>query len=186
MNESVIARRYARGLAEYAHEQGKVADVRTDLGKLNDMLDPEAGDVSAPELIEFLRSPTVPPADKIRITDSLCDKLEIGPIVSNFLNVLIQRARTSLMPFIYREFIRFAGRYDERKTAYVETARPLDEAQTEKLRAALTKVADSTIELKVRVNEKLIAGVRVQMDDDLLDGTYARQLDRLADTFKQG
>ena len=51
--ENIIAKRYARGLAEHAREAGQVHEVREDLELLADLLDPHSGEHSIPELLDF-------------------------------------------------------------------------------------------------------------------------------------
>jgi F-type H+-transporting ATPase subunit delta len=179
MIENVIARRYARGLAEYAAEQDELDAVRSQLEALSDVLDPSRGEVSAPELLDWLRSPRVTPEKKIQVTDVLCAKLEIGKTVSEFLNVLIRRNRVGLMPRIARFFESMAAEMDQVLAAEVETARALDEQETERLRGALETALGSPVRMLVRERPELRGGVRVRAGDQLLDGSLAARLARL-------
>ncbi len=180
MIENVIAIRYAKGLAEIAHEQGALAAVQEDLEQLGDILDPNRGEISVPELVEFLGSPTVPPADKIQLTDVLCEKLSVGKTVSDFLNLLIHRHRVSLFSRILTEYCKLATKLEQIQTAQVETARPLTPAQEDKIRASLELATGAKVRLTVRVNPALLAGVRMRLGDQLLDGSLENRLERLA------
>jgi len=179
MNETLIAARYARGLAEHAHEQGELKPVRQDLHRLADLLDPNRGEISAPELVDFLRSPTVPQNEKIQVTDVVCEKLAIGKTVSDFLNVLIRRNRIALIEAITQQYDRFAGAFEATRNAEVETARPLGEAQRQALEQALAQAAGAPVRMTVKVNPRLIAGLSVRMGDTLLDGSLRSRLRRL-------
>lgn len=179
MKENVIARRYARGLFEYAVEQDELAAVREHLESLADLLDPERGEISVPELLTFLRSPTVPMPEKIKLTDVICEKLSIGKTVSDFLNVLIQKNRIALTGFIAREFERISGQFETINNAVVESARPLTDEQIVAIREALAKALDGEVRILTRTNPRLIGGVRVQVEDLLFDGSLQHRLAKM-------
>ena len=69
MIENVIARRYARALAEVAVEKNEIEKTDSDVLTLADILDPEGGDISVPELIDCLGSPVIALEQKIKMTD---------------------------------------------------------------------------------------------------------------------
>lgn len=100
--EDVIARRYAKGLAEHAAEENKVDEVRRDLGQLADLVDPYSGDYSIPELLDFLNTPVAHTTAKLEATDVIMEKIGVGKIVSDFLNALILHSRIGLLPRINR------------------------------------------------------------------------------------
>ncbi len=179
MIENVISKRYAKGLAEVAAERDELDAVGEDIGRLADLLDPERGDISEPELPDFLGSPTVPPEQKVKLTDVLCDKLGIGQTVSDFLNVLIQKSRVQLAGRIARDYVGIAAQMHKQATAYVDTAEPLSKEQHKRLREELERILDCEVRLVVKEQKKLIAGLRVRTGDRLFDGSIAGRLDRL-------
>jgi F-type H+-transporting ATPase subunit delta len=185
MNESVIASRYANGLASHAREQNALEDVRADLNTLADLLDPERGEIAAAELPDLLASPAIPDADKIRITDTLCAKLEIGKIVSQFLNVLIRKKRINIVGEIARQYDRIASDLQGVANAVAESAAPLTPAQEEDLNAALARATGRRVQLSVRVDPELVAGLRVRLADRVIDGTLAGRLDRLGERLQR-
>jgi len=179
MSQSIIAIRYAKGLALFAREQGEISLVREDLGRLVDLLDPDRGNISVPELLDFLHSPTVPQKEKIHITDVICDELSIGSTVSNFLNVLIRKKRISLVSLIARQYERIAGQMESVHVALVRTAAPLSPAQELSLAAAMSAATGTEVRLEVKTDSTLVAGLSVRLGDQLMDGSVAGRLDRL-------
>lgn len=174
-----LAARYARGLAEYANERGEFAAVRQDLLALRDILDPNWGDVSVPELIEFLRSPVVAREEKISVTDRICEKLGVGPAVSEFLNVLIRHDRVGIAPEILRAYDRIAHEITGEYTIRVETPRPLDEARRARLAAALEKALGAKVNLVYAVTPRLVTGMRLRFGDKRWDNSAHGRLSRL-------
>jgi len=65
------------------------------------------------------------------------------------------------------------------RVAKVRTARPLDHAQADDLRASLTAIAGNPVELQVTEDPALLGGVRVEVGDLLVDATAKYRLDQL-------
>lgn len=179
MIEIVIARRYARALVELAAKEDIVTQVNSELNWLADILDPSSGDISVPELAEALFSPTVEQEKKIKVTDVICERMQMSKIVSDFLNVLIINGRVALAGKIAREYGRMATKVDQIQLAEVETARALSPADEQKLTAALEKTVKGKVRLHVRQNPKLLAGLRVKVGDEMLEGSALGRFTRL-------
>ena len=180
MNENVAAMRYAKGLAEVAADAGQVREVRDNLEFLGDLLDPRSGDISLPEFLEFLRSPTVTEQAKLELTNAVLEKVGIGKIVSNFLGVLVTHNRVALLPRIVRDYDTVADQLTGEATASVESARPLTDKQRADLADALAKAAGQPVHLLARVEPALVGGVRIHMRDSMIDATILGRLQRLA------
>lgn len=72
---------------------------------------------------------------------------------------------------------RLAARRRQMLVATVTSAAPLDQAQTERLRASLERSYGSKIRLAVAVDPSLIGGLRVQVGSEVVDATVAARLD---------
>lgn len=180
MIENVIARRYAKALAQAAVEKNELDRTSAELNLLADMVDPWRGDISVPELTELLGSPTVPVEEKIRITDVICTRMKMGQLISDFLNVLILHGRVGLTGRIAREFGRVTERLESIATAEVETAAALSDSERAMLQGALTKQAGKPVRLVVSTNSKLLAGLRVKIGDILYEGSLRGRLERMS------
>ena len=56
-------------------------------------------------------------------------------------------------------------------------ARPLDESERERLTAALPEQYGRPVHLNVVVDPDVIGGIRVEIGDDVIDGTISTRLD---------
>ena len=65
------------------------------------------------------------------------------------------------------------------RIAKVRTAKALDPAQADGLRASLTKVAGNPVELQVTEDASLLGGIRIEVGDLLVDATAKGRLDSL-------
>ena len=57
------------------------------------------------------------------------------------------------------------------------TAVDLDATQRERLVAALTRIYDKQVHLNVVIDPTVVGGIRVEIGDEVLDGTIARKLE---------
>lgn len=62
-------------------------------------------------------------------------------------------------------------------TAVVTSAIELSPEQTERLRAALTKMYGKSVQTNVVIDPSVVGGIKVAVGDDVIDGTIARRLD---------
>ncbi|MFL7811936.1 MAG: F0F1 ATP synthase subunit delta [Anaerolineae bacterium] len=70
---------------------------------------------------------------------------------------------------------------DREPTAHVTTAESLTLEQQGLLARTLTALADRHVDLEVRIDPDLVAGVRVRIGDIIVDSSIAGQLDELRD-----
>ena len=75
------------------------------------------------------------------------------------------------------EYQKVAARHRKRLVALVTVARPLDDGQAERLADALGRQYDRPVHLNVVVDRDVIGGIRVEIGDDVIDGTVASRLD---------
>jgi F-type H+-transporting ATPase subunit delta len=69
-----------------------------------------------------------------------------------------------------------AARRDE-LTALVTVAAPLTEQQSARLRSALERHYDKAVTLQVVLDPRVMGGIRIQVGDEVVDGTVLRRLD---------
>jgi len=65
----------------------------------------------------------------------------------------------------------------ERLVALVRVALPLEESESERLAGALSRQYQRPVHLNVVVDPEVIGGIRVEVGDDVIDGTVASRLD---------
>lgn len=74
-------------------------------------------------------------------------------------------------------YLEIAARRQEQLTAVVTVAVPLDEAQRERLVRALSEQTGRAVHANVIIDPEVVGGVRVQIGDEVIDGTVAHRLD---------
>ncbi len=81
---------------------------------------------------------------------------------------------------LLREYHSLLRREIRKSEAVVEYAGELPDATLESLRQSLTEIYQRPVTVTKRPNEKLIAGVRVSIGDDVYDSSVANRLAQLA------
>ncbi|MGY4720406.1 F0F1 ATP synthase subunit delta [Naumannella huperziae] len=81
-------------------------------------------------------------------------------------------------------YLVLAAELRRRAVATVRVARPLDGEQFDRLQAALSKSAGRAIAMHVIVDPSIIGGVRVQLGDEVIEGTMAARLDEARRTIR--
>ena len=171
MNVSQAAARvYARALFDIGlHEQavGAIAD------DLHAVLAALAG-LDA-ESRGFFNMPQFRRDDKQRIIN-LAFEGKVGRPVLGLLNVLVRKRREPLLDNVVEEFDRYSDQHEGRVHAHVTTARKLDADLVEALRATLEQRTRRTVVLHERIDPEVLGGIRVNLGDEVLDGTLRRGL----------
>lgn len=78
-----------------------------------------------------------------------------------------------------REAAQTAAAQNGNLLALVSVAQPLDSIRADRLRAALSQHLGSAVKLSVEVDPEVLGGIRVQVADEVIDGSVRRRLDDL-------
>jgi len=166
-----LAQVYGRSLFEVAREQGKLDELREQLGQLADALDENR------ELAVFFFSPYFSTAEKQQALGRLLDGAD--PVFVNFLKLLIENHR---MPVIFRIRHEYERLWDEEnRTLPVEitSAIALDEAMTESLGRTIGERAGRKVTLAARVDPDILGGVIIRVGNSILDASIRNRLEQL-------
>ena len=78
---------------------------------------------------------------------------------------------------VLNTFVRLAAERRDELTALVTVAAPLSEQQQARLRSALERIYGKAVTLQTVLDESVVGGIRVQIGDEVVDGTVLRRLD---------
>lgn len=165
---STIARPYAQALFDSARADGSLAawvDIADELAALT----------SHPRVAEVVADPKLGSAQVFDLLSGLMQS-KLPPSGVNFLRTLIENGRLAAMPEVARQLRALKNAADGVADCLIETAYPLDSAQTNELVAALTKRFGLKLKPEVKVDPELIGGVRVAVGDHVLDTSVRSRL----------
>lgn len=141
------------------------------------------------ELFRFERIVSGNPSLRDALTNRQGDPQAKAQLVSRLLEgkaspETIRLARQSVLAPRGRRLDRTLERYlalaaqrREQVTAVVTAAHDLDESQRQRLSAALQRIYGKPVLLQVVLDEQVLGGIRVQVGDEVVDGTVLRRLD---------
>jgi F-type H+-transporting ATPase subunit delta len=173
-----LAQVYGRSLFQVAQEQGKLDELREQLGQFADALEQHR------ELAVFFFSPYFSSQEKRDALDTLLDGAD--EIFVNFLALLIENHR---MPVIFRIRHEYERLWDEENRTLpvqITSAIALDDATTESLGKTIGERAGRKVTLAARVDPDILGGIIIRVGNSILDASIRNRLEQLRRHVAQG
>ncbi|MDO7867317.1 F0F1 ATP synthase subunit delta [Nocardioides jiangxiensis] len=169
----------ARDLADVLEHLGVVATVTStgaDAGRLADELFAFASAVKDnPELRDALADQSRSQADRNGLVRSLLEGKALPATIALAEQSLSGSHRT--VDVALTAYQKVVADVQGKGVAVVRVARPLSDADAERLAAALTRQYGKEIHLNVVVDPQVIGGIKVEIGDEVIDGTVSTRLD---------
>lgn len=105
--------------------------------------------------------------------------------VKNFVHVLVENERLTLLPEIHALFVELMNEHEGVKEAHIRSAFALDEAAVQKLVAELEPRFNCKLRADVKVDPELIGGVKIAIGDEVIDASVRGKLATMATALKQ-
>lgn len=173
MDTGLIARRYARALADYAEANGELTRTAEEASEFIVAYN------GIRELREVLSSPVVGEETKLDVVRKAFGS-ELSASFEGFLRLVIRHYREKWLCFMLPAFV---GIYKQRYGIVDMTLTTAAEVDGEFIKRLSDNVGTVTHSREVRVHRKvdpsLIGGFRFRIDDRLLDASIATQLRRV-------
>ena len=178
---TAVAQRWtaSRDLGDALEQLGVVAAVRStgdDAGRLEDEVFAVGQLVqSSPELRDALSDPARTRADKSALVENLLGGKALPATVSLVQQSLSGSHRT--VGVALTAYQKIAAEVRGQGVATVRVARALSDADRLRLSGALSRTYGHDVHLNVIVDPEVIGGIRVEIGDDVIDGTVSSRLD---------
>jgi F-type H+-transporting ATPase subunit delta len=164
-----IAVVYARSLFEVASEQGKLDEVREQLGAFADALS------DTRELQVFFFSPYFSTQEK---EDGLARAVtDADPVVVNFLKLLIEKHR---MPVVFRVRAEFDKLWEDENRLLPVTITSAVELPKSTVKQIGDRIAEQTerkVELNANIDPDILGGIIVRVGNSVLDASIRNRLE---------
>jgi F-type H+-transporting ATPase subunit delta len=168
-HHSSTALNYAKALLELAREQHTHELIAQDLAGLKKAIDAD------PVFKQFLRDPAIGREERKGVLDRAV-KPQVHPLVSSFLGVLNQHGRVGLLDEIAAAYQSLLDQLQGKVEVEVTVAKKLTKEQLEQVRRRLGEVLKKTAVVNQRVDESIIGGLVLKVQDKLLDASVRSQL----------
>jgi len=166
-----LARVYSEALFDAARGEGKIDEIREQLGAFADALEQHR------ELNSFFFSPSFSSREKKEGVERVLVGAE--EIFVNFLNVLIDNHR---MPVIFRIRKQYEELWREQNKLLpveITSAVELDEDVARRIAERVEQQTGRRVELTRRVDDAILGGLVVRVSNMILDASIRNQLERL-------
>jgi F-type H+-transporting ATPase subunit delta len=167
---ATVARPYAEALFRVA-KQGDLAAWSQLVSELTQI-------GAHPDVQAFAANPKVSGADVLAVLTSAV-KTPVTPEANNFLNMLIENGRVSLLPEIGAQFQVLKNADAGSADASIYSAFEMTAEQVAQLTGTLEKKFGRKLNPTVTVDPSLIGGVRVVVGDEVLDTSVRAKLQQM-------
>jgi F-type H+-transporting ATPase subunit delta len=169
---ATIARPYAKAAFEYARDTNAIE-------RWSHGLAMAAAVVADPRVAALTKNPQMTLADLVSLVTEL-EGPKPDPPLRNFVHVLAENHRLPLLPEIAAHFEQLRSAVENTVDVEVVSAVPLDAAQADKLKQALSTRLKRQVRMRASVDSALLGGAVVRAGDLVIDGSLKGRLERLA------
>lgn len=175
-----ISNRYAKALFEVAKENRMTDRVKEDIVLFLN-LDRENN------LNKIFTNPRITYFEKEKLLDNVLSG-KISKIAQNFLKILLRKKRMHLLPDIYNDYFLLVEEEKGEKVAEVKSKVPLSEEEERKLIVKLEEKFKKKIRLEKEIDEKILGGLIVKIEDKIIDGSVRGKLKKFKEQliFQEG
>ncbi|WP_156286508.1 ATP synthase F1 subunit delta [Oceanivirga salmonicida] len=175
MDDIKISRIYANAIFDIAKEKNEIFEVL----EMLDLLVKHVNDDE--DFKKFLDYPIIENKDKKKLIDIIYKDMNVNNL--DIINYLIEKDRLSHVEGIRDEYLKIY--YELHKQLIVTAIFPqeLTKEQEEKLVKKLEKLKGKKILLHKKIDETLIAGGIIKIDDEVIDGSLKTQINELKKRF---
>lgn len=160
---------------EYLSEVAVVRSAGDDSARLSDELHSYAQAVNDnPSLRDALSDPARSVEDKAALVRSLLEGKALPATVTLALQALAGTYRTVAVAL--STYQQVAAQVHGERVATVRVAHPLGDAERQRLSDVLSRQYDRAIHLNVVIDPDVIGGIRVEIGDDVIDGTVSSRI----------
>ena len=167
-----VAQTYAKALFSLSIEK------KTSEELLNEVKDISSLVESNGDLIKILDSKSIDKEKKKEIVDTIFSG-KIDNDLQNFLKLLIDKSRINYLEQICLEYKKIYLDYHKIKEAKVYSVTKLSQEKLNEIKEGLELKYNSKFTVENFIDEKLVAGVKVIINDLVLDGSVSNKLDRM-------
>ncbi|MFV0590093.1 MAG: ATP synthase F1 subunit delta [Draconibacterium sp.] len=172
MDQSAINVRYAKAFFSVAKEKKLLDTLKADIQSVLEVCR------SVPDFVLLLDSPVVKTSKKAALIKQIFES-KVDSLTLNFLLLIIENKREAFIPGICRNFLELSKKDQNIKSAILTTASEVNAATVEKIKVLLEKELNATIELSTHINQEILGGLVLRLDDKQYDASVASQLRKI-------
>jgi F-type H+-transporting ATPase subunit delta len=170
--DSRVAVRYAKSIVSLAQEKKSLEALKTDADLLKQVLDENRA------LRMLLKSPIIKGTKKF----SILSKIFLGKVdemMILFMQIICRKGREYFLPEIIDEIIRTYNLIKGIQKATVKSPVAITDEMRKQFTAIVEKISGKSVELQEEIDESLLGGFVLTIDDKQIDESVQRKLKQL-------
>lgn len=169
---SRVAKRYSKALFEAAIDQHIIEQVKSDLVQVDELIKVNN------QFTSMLFNPLIAAVKKSELMRKIFSG-KVEPLLANFLIMLCLKKRADFLPEIITSFFDRVLELEGVISGEVFSSAPLPPRQFEQIREKIVEITGFQVQLTQHINEDLIGGFVVKIQDTVIDLSVKNQLDNL-------
>lgn len=129
-------------------------------------------------IYKVLDAPEIPMEERLSVVDAIL-KGRVHPYLLSFVKILTERHDISFLADCFTQFVHLYNEDHGILPVTAVTGMPMSDAQKQRLASRLSEITKKQIELTCRTDPACMAGVRLEMEDKLIDGSVQSRLNKL-------
>ncbi len=170
---SVIASRYSEALFDLAIEENCLKDVYTSYLTIVSAFETHS------EILDVLSHPEITLDEKVEIVKDAFGNLNAHTV--NFICILVEKNRLREVYNVFEDFEILYNAHLKIAVAKVYSVNALDPNQIENLSSKLNKKLGKEIKIKNIVDKSLIGGMKIVIDNHVIDYSIKTKINNLSD-----
>ncbi len=175
MNSARIAVRYAKALFDLALDSNVIDGVYRDMKNIGRLCSME-------EVKQVIGNPVIPLKKREEAVISLVGN-DVEKLTVNFITLMFTHGRGEFLSAAARNFVDLTRRHRGIKQVTVTTAVPVDGATKNEMAELIAGHKTGSIEFNEHVDESIIGGFILRVDDSYVDASVRNRLNRFRKEF---
>ena len=167
---------YAQAILAVASAESNGAQVEDEIYRFSQVLQ------SSEELKSTLSDASIPSARRQQIVEDLLDGQATQTTVA-LVSMIVAAGMGSDIKAIADRVIGLGAESRDKAVAEVYSVVDLSSDQQQRLAAALKSATGKDVEMKIIIDESVMGGLLVQIEDEVIDGTVRTRLKQLREAF---
>ena len=178
MNNTVLAKRYAKALFQVGKEENALDEFSSTLSDMAKLY------ADVPEVVDDLTNPLYPQEIREKVMEKLVGAMKVSTLMANFFNLLVQKRRADVLPDIAEVFQALVDNERNMCQGTVISATEISGELNDKIKATLEKITGKQVVVSNEVDPSIIGGIVARVGDLLLDGSIKTQLQGLKESIQ--
>ena len=169
----LVAKRYAKALLELSGEKLTKEQILSEISDASQSLE------GSEDLKRVMSSPIISGKEKNEILTKVFEK-SVSEIVLNFLRLLVDKDRFSILASIVSEYRNEINRLNNLLDIKITSAIDLNDSEKAMIKVKLKKILNKDIELEWAKDSSIIGGLVFEAGDNIVDNSLKHKLQEIS------